>query len=238
LPEDQVRKALKSVIKYNFRKEFKGFKQQPRIFASEHDSGLLTCTWPKGGRPKEPMYYCDEVWTGIEYQVAAHMIFEGMTGDGLKLVEAARARYDGRYRNPWNEVECGDHYVRPMSSWSLLEAISGFRWDAHRKCLHFGPKATPKEFRCFFITDTAWGSASQEIKGTKQAVRFDVKYGKLKVRHLEVESALRAPKGSAQAKAAGKKLACKTKLSDGLLLIDLGQVHTIREGGVVDIELR
>ncbi len=31
-----------------------------------------------------PIRYADEVWTGVEYQVAAHCLFEGMTEEGLR----------------------------------------------------------------------------------------------------------------------------------------------------------
>ena len=60
----------------------------PRAFAGDKDKGLLICTWPKGGRPPAVMLYSDEVWTGIEYQVAAHMIYEGMIEEGLAIVRA------------------------------------------------------------------------------------------------------------------------------------------------------
>ncbi len=33
--------------------------------------------------------------TGFEYQAAAHMIYEGMVEEGLAVVDAIRARFDG-----------------------------------------------------------------------------------------------------------------------------------------------
>ena len=103
-------------------------------FAGAGDKGLIICTWPRGGRPDHVMLYSDEVWTGIEYQVAAHMIYEGMVEEGLAIIKGARDRYDGINRppvprNPWNEIECGGHYARAMSSWSILLALSGYEYD-------------------------------------------------------------------------------------------------------------
>jgi len=70
-----------------------------RAFALNDEKGLLVCSWPKGGRPKLPFRQCDEVWTGIEYQVAAHLIYEGFVEEGLTIVRAVRKRYDGYRRN-------------------------------------------------------------------------------------------------------------------------------------------
>ena len=100
LPRDKVQRALRSIFKYNWLGNMAGFKQDPRAFAGDGDKGLLVCTWPKGGRPKTVLRYSDEVWTGIEYQVAAHMIYEGLLEQGLAIVRGARDRYDGVPRPP------------------------------------------------------------------------------------------------------------------------------------------
>ena len=101
--------------------------EQPNTFDIEFYGTelFLVCTWPRGGRPDVPMRYADEVWTGSEYQVAAHCLMEGLHEEGLRILEALRGRYDGRRRNPYNEIECGDHYARAMAGWSVLEALGG-----------------------------------------------------------------------------------------------------------------
>ncbi len=112
LPAGHVRAALTSIVDSNVRDGFRGFEHGYRVFADGDDAGLLICTWPHGGRPDVPIRYADEVWTGVEYQVAGHCMFEGLTDQGLRLLRALRARYDGSRRNPYNEIECGDHYSR------------------------------------------------------------------------------------------------------------------------------
>jgi non-lysosomal glucosylceramidase len=130
LPADHVRTALASIIRYNLRDGFAGFEHGYRSFADSGDAGLLVCTWPYGGRPTVPIRYADEVWSGVEYQVAGHLAYEGMTADSLRLVSAIRARQDGRRRNPYNEIENGDHYSRAMAGWVLLEAMTGSGYNA------------------------------------------------------------------------------------------------------------
>ena len=94
-----------------------------------------------GDKPTLPFVYSDEVWTGIEYQVASHLIHEGFVDEGLTIVKALRSRYDGRTRNPWNEYECGNWYARAMSSFALVGALSGFRYSAVDKTSAFWTEA-------------------------------------------------------------------------------------------------
>ena len=39
--------------------------------------------------------YPEEIWTGIEYQVASHLIYEGFIKEGLKICKGVRSRYNG-----------------------------------------------------------------------------------------------------------------------------------------------
>jgi hypothetical protein len=123
-----------------------------------HEAGLLLCTWPRGGKPTLPFVYSDEVWTGIEYQVASHLIAEGFVKEGLTIVKALRTRYDGRIRNPWNEYECGNYYARAMASYALLGALAGFRYSAAQRTLWFGPQLSVRPFMTFFCTASGFGS--------------------------------------------------------------------------------
>jgi hypothetical protein len=126
-------------------------------YAFGDEGGLLLCTWPKGGRPTLPFVYSDEVWTGIEYQVASHLMMEGLLEPGLEIVRIARSRYDGRVRNPFDEIECGHWYARALSSWALLQALSGARYDAVDRILYLEP-AIDGDFRAFLATASGYGS--------------------------------------------------------------------------------
>jgi non-lysosomal glucosylceramidase len=154
LPADRVRTALASIVRYNLRT---GFPEHGyRVFADGDETGLVVCSWPDGGRPEIPLRYCDEVWTGVEYQVAAHCVYEGLTTEAMSIVTALQSRYDGTRRNPFNEVECGDHYVRAMAGWSLLDAYTGFHYDATTRRLRVGRR--PGRFP--FVAGTAWGTVT------------------------------------------------------------------------------
>lgn len=175
LPEDHIKSAVHSIYKYNFRTNFEDHINAQRTYVLNDEAGLLLCSWPNGGEPKFPFVYSDEVWTGIEYQVAAHLIYEGYTQEGLDIVQAVRDRHDGIRRNPWNEVECGHHYARSMSSWALLLALSGAQADMANNAIHFDPimeaSTSDDAFQTFWSTGTAWGTFRQ----SKTSDDYDIK---------------------------------------------------------------
>ena len=187
LPQEHVRKTLHSIYRNNFRHDFTDFANPQRIYALNDEKGLLLCSWPKGKRPALPFVYSDEVWTGIEYQVAAHLIYEGMVDEGLAIVRACRDRYDGLRRNPWNEVECGSHYARAMSSWSLILALSGYHYSATGKWISFAPLVNAQDFRCFFTTGSAWGVFSQKAGEKSLTATLELKKGTLDLSELRLK---------------------------------------------------
>jgi len=156
LDPTQVRSALGAIYRYNF-KNMRQHANVHRVFAVNGERGVVIATWPHGDAPRVPVPYHGECMTGYEYQVASHMIYEGLVDEGLAVVAAIAARYDGLCRNPWNEIECGSHYARAMASYSLLLALSGFEFDGVRQHMGFHPRLYPGAFRTFWSVGTAWG---------------------------------------------------------------------------------
>lgn len=157
--KENIRRNLKAIFDYNFRSSlWRHANTQRPGYAVGDEPGLLVCTWPKGGKPTLPFVYSDEVWTGIEYQTASHMIAEGLVAEGLTIVQSLRSRFDGQKRNPWNEYECGSYYARAMASYALLYALSGFRYSAPDRTLYLEPRLDVRPFRSFFSTASGWGT--------------------------------------------------------------------------------
>jgi hypothetical protein len=184
LSREKVKSALQAIFKNNFKTDLSQHANAQRPgYAMGHEPGLLLCTWPRGNKPTLPFVYSDEVWTGIEYQVASHLIAEGFVAEGLTIVKALRSRYDGRARNPWNEYECGNYYARAMSSYALLAALSGFRYSAVQKTLWFGPKLAVRPFRTFFSCASGFGTVALD----SHSLRVDVLEGQLAVEKLLID---------------------------------------------------
>ncbi len=181
----KVASHVKAVHRHNLKHDLTAHANPQRpAYACGNEGGLLLCTWPKGGELSLPFVYSNEVWTGIEYQVASHLMFLGMVAEGLDIVRACRDRYDGRVRNPFNEYECGHWYARAMSSYALLQGLSGARYDAVDKILYLRP-SIPGDFRSFLSTASGYGTVG--IKGGKPFV--EVKSGTIEVRAIRTDAA-------------------------------------------------
>ncbi len=154
----KVGQHLLSVYRHNLKRDLSEHANPQRpTYALGGEGGLLLCTWPNGGRLSLPFPYSEEVWTGFEYQVASHLIMLGRVREGLEIVRVARSRYDGRIRNPFNEYECGHWYARAMSSYGLLQALSGAVYDARSRVLKLRPRVSG-DFRAFLCTATGFGT--------------------------------------------------------------------------------
>jgi len=155
----KIKSHLKAVHKYNLKENLSEHANPQRpAYALGDEGGLLLCTWPKGGKLSLPFVYSDEVWTGIEHQVASHLMLMGNVQEGLDIVRASRNRYDGRIRNPFNEYECGHWYARALSSYGYLQALTGVRYDAVDKTLYIDSKVG--DFTSFLSTETGFGNVS------------------------------------------------------------------------------
>ncbi len=156
---DKIASHLNAVYNYNLKSNLSyHVNQQRATYAAGKDGGLILCTWPKGGQPALPFIYCNEVWTGIEYQVAGHLMFHGEVEKALDIVRTCRMRYDGTVRNPFNEYECGSWYARAMSSYAMLEALTGLRYDEVDRILYIDSKIG--DFTGFLSTAKGFGTVT------------------------------------------------------------------------------
>jgi hypothetical protein len=154
---DRGSNNLKSLWTYNFTPDagpYREVNKPGRLYAMPGEAGLLMVTFPMGSGPKiddptggwSAMYF-NECMNGFEYQVAGHMIWEGMIQEGLAITRATHDRYHATRLNPWNEVECGDHYARLMASYGVFLAAYGYEYHGPKGYLAFAPRLNPNDLR-------------------------------------------------------------------------------------------
>jgi uncharacterized protein (DUF608 family) len=178
---ENIHKAAASLFKYNYVDSSYDRINTNRVYSLSGEGGVLIACWPKGGRPEKPLLYCDETQIGYEYQAAGNMLYEGYILEGLTVIKSIRDRFDGKKRNPFCEIEWGNHYARSMANYNALLGLSGFRYSAVEKLLRLAPKVYENQFRVFFSVDSGWGVLSQQIGANKQTLKVDVNKGKLVV---------------------------------------------------------
>jgi hypothetical protein len=106
-------------------------------------------TWQAG--------YLNECMSGFEHQVASHLMAEGMTEESLVLTRSIHDRYHAAKRNPYNEIECSDHYARAMASYGTFITACGFEYHGPKGQISFAPKIHPENFKAPFTSAEGWG---------------------------------------------------------------------------------
>jgi uncharacterized protein (DUF608 family) len=184
LSPERVASALAAIYRANFRSNLSNHFNPCRVYAYEGEAGLLVCSWPEGSEePATPVPYSEEVWTGLEYMFASHLIARGLVDEGLTVVRAARARHDGSRRNPYNDIECGSHYARSLSSYALLNTFIGLTFDQRVGEIGFAP-ARAGDAVYFWSAGQGWG----EIAFRGAAATLTVEGGELRVSRLRLPS--------------------------------------------------
>lgn len=182
LDPEKVKSHLLSVYRYNFKRDLSTHENPQRPgYALGDEGGLLLCSWPRGGRPSLPFVYSDEVWTGIEHQVASHLMMFGCMKEAEDILSACRGRYDGEKRNPYDEYECGHWYARALASYSYLQAYGGMRYDAVGKTLYLSSQ-NAQEFTLFLCTATGYGTVTLR----NGAAEVHVAKGQIPVEHIVI----------------------------------------------------
>jgi hypothetical protein len=203
-PERETRSSLQALWKYNFAPNvgaYRAVHKPGRWYAMPGEAGLLMCTFPradwnydkaKGKGADWAAGYFNECMNGFEYQVASHLVAEGMVLEGLAVTRAVHDRYHASRRNPWNEVECGDHYARSMASYGIFLTACGFECHGPKGHIGFAPMLSPENFRAAFTSAAGWGAYSQHIQGGRLVAKLELKYGSLRLRTL----AFQVPQGN------------------------------------------
>ncbi len=185
--EAHLRKTLESIYRYNYKRDLSQHNCVQRTFALNDEAAVLICDYAKAERPAIPFPYYAEVMTGFEYQAATLMIYRGMVAQGIECIENIRRRYDGKFRNPWDEAECGHHYARAMAAWTGVLALSGFHYDAPRRALRVTPRLD-QPFQCIWSTASAWGTFRQGA-----SFALEIEHGAIGLRELLLPAKAASP---------------------------------------------
>ncbi len=237
-PEETVKSAMRAVWKYNWAPDITPYNERHkpfRWFISAGQAGLLTCTWPRGDYIPEGTVYKNEVWTGIEYQVAGHMIWEGLLEEGLAICRAIHDRYHPDLMNPYNEVECGDHYARALASWGVYLALCGFAYHGPGGRIAFAPKISPADFQAAFTAAEGWGSFSQKRTGGVQRNEIALRWGRLRLTSVGLE--VEKKPASVNVRLAGRDIPVKAAFEKGSMQLAFDEAVILKAGEALAVTI-
>jgi hypothetical protein len=243
-PQRETLSALHSLWRYNFTPDAGPYREHykpGRWYAMAGEAGLLMCTFPRddwdynqasGKGPEWAAGYFNECMVGFEYQVAGHMLWEGMVAEGLAVFHAVHDRYHPSKRNPWNEIECGDHYARSMASHGVFVAACGFEYHGPKGHIGFAPRISPEKFKSAFTSAEGWGRYSQSIADGELRAEIDLKWGRLKLKSIAIET----DRGKSARVTRGEEVLASTSIRHGKRVeITLGEVAEISAGQALKI---
>jgi non-lysosomal glucosylceramidase len=248
LPEKETVSALKSLWRYNFTPDvgpFRAANKPGRWYAMPGEAGLLMCTFPRdnwnytqaaGQGPNWAAGYFNECMNGFEYQAAGHMIWEGLLQEGLAVTRAIHDRYHPRHRNPWNEVECGDHYARSMASYGVFLAACGFAYHGPRGHVGFAPRLSPDNFKAAFTAAEGWGSFQQQVAGGIRTAEISVRWGSVRVRTLSLAVPTEPSKVTVAVN--GKAVEATHRWQEQQLVVELASPQDIGVDGKLRVEIQ
>jgi hypothetical protein len=250
LPEKETRTALQSLWKYNFSPDVGPYREhykQGRWYAMAGEAGLLMCSFPRNdwdyeqargkGKAEWAAGYFNECMNGFEYQAAGHMVWENMLLEGFAVTRALHDRYHASRRNPWNEVECGDHYARSMASYGVFLAACGFEYHGPKGHLGFAPRLTPEHFKAPFTAAEGWGTYAQQVQRTAFKAHVALQWGKLRLATLALAVPQHLHGAPLKLSAGGRAVAATATAADGRLLLTFAQEVTLAAGEKLMIEI-
>jgi hypothetical protein len=182
--------------------------------------------------------YFSECMSGFEHQVASHMIAEGMVTEGLAVTRAIHDRYRAEKRNPYNEVECSDHYARAMASYGSFISACGFTSHGPKGMIGFAPRLSPQDFKAAFTAAGGWGTFSQKQAKDSLEAALEVKYGAVTLHTVRLALPAGMAAKKAEVKLGQETIASTVSVNGGTASIDLKDFVTVPAGKTLSIVVK
>lgn len=234
--------ALQALYKYNFAPDVGPFRKKfttGRPYALAGEGGLLMATNPQwrrdayGGTSDWQGGYFNECMSGFEHQAASHMIAEGLLLEGLTVTRAIHDRYHPRKRNPYNEIECSDHYARAMASYGSFVSLCGFEYHGPKGHLGFAPRLRPEDFRAAFTAAEGWGTFAQRRTGPRLTAEVRLRYGRLRLNTL----ALTGTFSQVAVKRGAESVPATVAMSEGRPIVTFPHGVVLKAGQTLSLSL-
>jgi hypothetical protein len=123
-----------------------------------------------------------------------------------------------------------------MASWSLLLALSGFRYSAPVGRISFAPVVNADKFRSFFSTGTSWGSFAQTHNDSDFSATLELRAGSLRLQRIEL-CPLTTPT-RVSVRLGGRPIAAHIESDGAGVVVALHQELALTAGEMIEVKLR
>jgi len=221
----RVQAALRFIMAHNYHAHY----------------GVRNCRWPGDAflHDVDKDTWVDQAntaWTGVELGVASFLIYEGLWREGLRLVKNVDDRYRqwGMY---WDHQEFGGHYFRPMSAWSIVNALLGLA--IKNGSFTFAPKIPGKTLRLFFSYGNGTAMYARSIHGREETITITALSGVFAPTALHLATHIRHPR-AVKVRAGARTVAARNiqwDSKDGMVCLAFGTSLTVKENTALTVTL-
>jgi len=166
------------------------------------------------------------------------MVWENMLTEGVAICRGVEDRYHPAKHNPFNEIECGDHYARAFASWGVYTALSGFAYHGPKGHMGFAPRVTPENFRAAFTAAEGWGSFAQSRTRESQRERIALRWGRLNLKTLAFAVPQDWKSVTVAARVGDKSVNNRNAVEEGRVRIELADPVRLSEEQEMEIVIR
>ena len=160
-----------------------------------------------------------------------------MTDYGLVITRVVHDRHHASRRNPYNEVECSDHYTRAMASHGSFIAACGLEYNGPEGHLGFAPRIKPDSFKAPFTAAEGWGTFEQTREQSKLAARVRLRYGQLTLNTVSLAMRPGISPGTAAVRLNGDLVQATLQVAEERAVVRFSEPYTLRAGEELEVVL-
>jgi non-lysosomal glucosylceramidase len=157
--------------------------------------------------------------------------------EGFAVTRAIHDRYHPSRRNPWTEIECGDHYARAMASYGVFLAVCGYEYHGPKAQLGFAPRLTPEDFKAAFTAAEGWGSFAQKVEAGRMTAEIVLLWGQLRLKTLSLALPPGVPAGAVQVTLDSRAVQATPTMESSRLLVTMASDLLVKAGQKLEVKV-
>ena len=199
--------------------------------------GAVTVPIYQSNLPDEVEYILDHSGAKIVFVEDGEQLskVQQIRGAVPAVTRAIHDRYHPSRRNPYNEIECSDHYGRALAAYGVFLSACGWSYHGPKGTLELAPRLSPEDFRAPFTAAEGWGTIEQRRDASGQRSRLTVRHGSLRLREWTLAVGEGVRPSSARVTLGEREIDAETRLEGGRLTVRFAADLRVEEGTTLEL---